>query len=133
MIDINTKTLPAKKNLLQKLYGFFQSNIGIAILFLSYIFWSYPLGPKVIDNLLEAIGILLGSFLPTYMVVLVLSKMFNWSFRQRVLNTFLILYALPIIQMNQTLHSLQSNIFILFFVAGIYIIVVEIFKRIFKK
>ena len=127
------ETVPAKNNLFQKLYRFFQTNIGIIILILLCSIGSYPLKGEVVSNLLETIGKIIGVFLPTYVVILVLSRKFNWNNRQKIVNTFLVLFLLPIIQINHTLYTLQNITFILFLVAEVILIITDFFKWIFKK
>lgn len=124
---------PEKKNFIQKTYAFSQSNVGIGILFFSCVVWFYSFGNSFIDNLLEAIGIVLGGFLATYIVVFVLSRKFKWSSRQQIVHTLLLLFLIPFIQKNHTLGILQNIVFILFLIAAIVLITIDFFKWIFKK
>lgn len=127
------ETLTEKNNLLQKIYRFFQSNIGIGILLLLDIFLSYPLGANFSDSLSYTIGTVTGFFLATYVVILVLSRKFKWTNRQKVLHAFLIIFLLSFFQKNQTISSLQNIIFILFLLIELGLIIVDFFKRIFRK
>lgn len=120
-------------NLAKKIYSFLQTNLGIVILLLIHNIGSLPLGGNPTDTILYSLGSVTGKFLPTYIVVLVLSRKLKWSGRQQIVNTLLILFILPIVQLNHTLYTIQNIVFVLFIFTEVILVALDLFNGIFKK
>lgn len=76
--------------MLRKIYNFLTTNVGIALVFLSVFFLLYyPVGGSV-ALIRYQVGIMFGNLLGPVILILVLSRKYHWTRRQKIVNTLLV-------------------------------------------
>lgn len=95
--------------LLKRIYQFLQSKIGLIIVIGFYLILHLPLILSS-DAFFAVAGEVTGRLLATSIVVLVLTRFFNWTKSQKILHIFLIAFLFEIIQTQESLASIVSVI-----------------------
>jgi hypothetical protein len=113
---------------MKKIYQFLYSKVGLIIIIAIYFIWSFPLTISA-DSLARFIGQQIGSLLSPLIIILLLSKYFEWTFNQKVLHIFLIAFVFLHLLQNSMLSGFVGFISILAFIVLVSQSIFGLFKK----